>query len=309
MNRITKVTSVITLTTDFGTSDGFVGTMKGVILGINPQATIVDITHDIAPQNVEQGAFVFAAAARYFPPNAIHLVVVDPGVGSARRPIAIQAGETIYIAPDNGILSLALQSTTLAPHAHLPWGSAEGSAGVNNQKPTIPRAVHLTNPNYWLPRVSSTFHGRDIFAPCAAHLSLGVPLEEMGEPITDWVRLARVLPSRRGDDAIVGRIAHVDRFGNVITNIGEEMLEGMDRARMVIEIAGKKIMGLKRAYADVAPGELIALISSGWELEIAQREGSAAKGLGVKVGDEVVVLEHNANPPFYSPLGKGGLEG
>lgn len=266
MNRI------ITLTTDFSTADGFVGAMKGVILGINPQATIVDITHDIAPQNVEQGAFVFAASARYFPANAIHVVVVDPGVGSARRPIAVQQGDAIYIAPDNGILSLALQSK------------------INNQKPTIPRAVHLTNPNYWLPRVSTTFHGRDIFAPCAAHLSLGVPLEAMGEPISDWVRLARVLPSRRGDGAIVGRVAHIDRFGNIVTNIGEDMLEGVDRERMVIEIAGKKIAGLKRAYADGAPGELIALIGSGWELEIAQREGNAAQVLGVRVGDGVVVL-------------------
>lgn len=260
MNRI------ITLTTDFGTADGFVGTMKGVILGINPQATIVDITHDIAPQNVEEGAFVFAAAARYFPANAIHVVVVDPGVGSARRPIAIQQGDAIYIAPDNGILSLAIS---------------------NLQSPIS--AVHLNRPDFWLPRVSNTFHGRDIFAPCAAHLSLGVPLEEMGEPISDWVRLARVLPSRRGNGAIVGRVAHIDRFGNVVTNIGEEMLEGADHARLVVEIAGKKIAGLKRSYAEGVPGELIALISSGWVLEIARREGSAAKALGVRVEDEVIL--------------------
>ncbi len=278
---MTTATSVITLTTDFGTSDGFVGTMKGVILSINPQATIVDITHDIAPQNVEQGAFVLAASARYFPPNAIHVVVVDPGVGSARRPIAVQQGDTFYVAPDNGILSLALQST-IKNQQHLHRTQVQVSS--------IPRAFHLNRPQFWLPRVSSTFHGRDIFAPCAAHLSLGVSLEAMGEPITDWVRMARVLPSRRGDGAIVGRVAHIDRFGNIVTNIGEEMLEGADRERMVIEIAGKKIAGLKRAYADGAQGELIALISSSWELEIAQREGNAAQVLGVRVGDEVVVL-------------------
>ncbi len=257
---------VITLTTDFGTSDGFVGTMKGVILSINPQATIVDITHDIQPQNIEQAAFVLAASYKYFPPNAIHLLVVDPGVGSARRPIAIKVDETIFIAPDNGILSLAIRDLPLAI-----------------------RAVHLKDPKFWLPLVSNTFHGRDLFAPCAAHLSLGVPLKAMGEPITDWVRLARVEPSRRGDGAIVGRIVHIDRFGNVVTNIAEDFFEGMNRDRLLIELAGKKIVGLRRTYSDGASGELIALVSSGWQLEIAQREGNAARTLGVKIGDEVVV--------------------
>ena len=156
MNRI------ITLTTDFGTRDGFVGVMKGVILNINPHANIVDITHDIAPQNIEQGAFLFANAVKYFPANVIHVVVVDPGVGSARRPIAVQLGKTFFVAPDNGVLS------RITDHASLPI-----------------RVVHLTNPAYWLPRVSATFHGRDIFAPVAAHLSLGVPLDALGEPIDD----------------------------------------------------------------------------------------------------------------------------
>ncbi len=266
MNRITKGTSIITLTTDFGTSDGFVGTIKGVILSINPQATIVDISHDIAPQDVEQGAFVLAAAARYFPQNAIHLVVIDPGVGSERRPIAIQRADTIYIAPDNGVLSLA----------------------ISNFQPPI-SVVHLSRPQYWLPNVSNTFHGRDIFAPCAAHLSLGVPLEALGEPITDWVKLQYILPSRREDGAIVGRVAHIDRFGNVVTSISEDMLQGMNHQRLVIEISGKRVSGLKRTYADGAAGELVALINSGWLLEIAQREGNAAKTLGVKLGDEVVV--------------------
>ena len=260
------MTRIITLTTDFGTSDAFVGTMKGVILSINPQATIVDITHEIAPQNVEQGGFIFGASAKYFPANAIHVVVVDPGVGSARRPIAVQLGETTYVAPDNGVLSFATRHSALAP-----------------------RAFHLTNPQYFLPRVSSTFQGRDIFAPCASHLSLGVPLEEMGKPISDWVRLARVLPVLRGDGAIVGRVVHIDRFGNIVTNINEESLQGMKRERMGVEIAGKKIDGLKRTYADGAVGELIALINSSWDLEIAQREGRAAQTLGAKVGDEVIV--------------------
>ncbi len=276
MNRI------ITLTTDFGASDGFVGTMKGVILSINPQATIVDIAHDIAAQNVEQGAFVFAAAARYFSEDAIHVVVVDPGVGAARRPMAVQVGQTIFVAPDNGVLTKAIDYWQ-----HLPLQAAQGLKVESGKI----RAVHLNRHEFWLARVSATFHGRDIFAPCAAHLSLGVPLEAMGEPITDWVRLPYTLPSRRGDGAIVGRVAHIDRFGNLVTNIGEEMLEGKHHERLVIEIAGKKIIGLKHAYADGATGELIALIDSGWVLEIAQREGNAARALGVSVGDGVVLFD------------------
>lgn len=267
MNRI------ITLTTDLGWGDGFVGTMKGVILSINPHATIVDIMHDIAPQNVEQGAFLFAASAKYFPANAIHVVVVDPGVGSARRAIAVQAGETLFVAPDNGVLSYALRNTQYAL-----------------------RAVHLNKPEFWLPRVSHTFHGRDLFTPVAAHLSLGVPLEALGEPIDDWVRLAPALPTRRADGAIVGRVVHIDRFGNVVTNISEEMLADAERARIAVTIAGRTVRGVRQTYADAARGEVIALISSSWVLEIAMREGSAARELGVRVGDEVVL----------TPLPKGG---
>jgi S-adenosylmethionine hydrolase len=260
MNRI------ITLTTDFGLSDGFVGAMKGVILGINPQAIIVDITHDIAPQNIAQGAFLLAHAVQYFPARAIHVVVVDPGVGSARRAIALQIGETIFAAPDNGVLSYALRNTQHAT-----------------------RAVHLNKSQYWLPRVSHTFHGRDIFAPVAAHLSLGVPLDALGEPIDDWVRLALPEPTQRADGAIVGAVVHVDRFGNVVTNISEEMLAAMDRARVIVSIAGRTLHGVKETYADAARGELIALISSSWHLEIAAREGNGAQELGVRVGDEIVV--------------------
>jgi S-adenosylmethionine hydrolase len=254
---------IITLTTDFGLTDGFVGTMKGVILGINPDVTIVDITHDIAPQNVEQGAFLFANAARYFPADAIHVVVVDPGVGSARRTIAAQEGETIFVAPDNGVLSSVLRPSS--------------------------SVVHLNNPAYWLPRVSNTFHGRDIFAPVAAHLSLGVPLEALGARIDDWVQLLGGEAAFRAGDEIAGRIVHIDRFGNIITNIGEELLAGMHRARLVVFIGGRAVRGVRQSYSDVAPGELVALISSSWRLEVALREGSAAQVLGARVGDVVSV--------------------
>jgi S-adenosylmethionine hydrolase len=255
---------IITLTTDFGWSDGFVGTMKGVILSINPFATIVDITHDIAPQSIEQGAFLFSASAKYFPADAIHVVVVDPGVGSARRPIALQMGETVFVAPDNGVLSLAVRDAPV-------------------------RAVHLNKREYWLPHVSHTFHGRDVFAPSAAHLSLGVPLEALGEPIDDWARLAPARPMRRADGAIIGCVMHVDRFGNIVTNIGEEMLTAMDQSRIGVNIAGRTLRGVRQTYADAARGELIALISSSWMLEVAAREDSAARELGVRIGDEVIV--------------------
>ena len=267
MNRI------ITLTTDFGLSDGFIGAMKGVILSINPNATIVDITHDIAPhaQRIEQGAFLFANAAKYFPANTVHVVVVDPGVGSARRAIAAQVGETIFVAPDNGVLTQAIANCQLP---------------IDNFKI---RVVHLNKPAYWLPRVSNTFHGRDIFAPVAAHLSLGVPLEALGDPIDDWVRLSWCDAAFRAGDEIAGRIVHIDRFGNLITNIGEELLAGMNRARLVVRIGGRAVRGLRQSYSDVARGELIVLIGSAWHLEVAMREGSAAQALGAHIGDQVTI--------------------
>ncbi len=257
---------IITLTTDFGLSDGFVGMMKGVILGINPNATIVDLTHDIAPQNIEQGAFLFANAFRYFPANTIHVVIVDPGVGSARRPIAAQVGETRFVAPDNGVLTMAMESL----------------------KP-LPCVVHLNRATYWLGRVSQTFHGRDIFAPVAAHLSLGVPLESLGDPVNDWVRLPPSVAVWRAGNEIVGRIVHIDRFGNAITNIGEEMLTAIDRARVETSVRGKTLQGLQSTYAMVERGEVLALISSSGHLEIAMREGNAAQAWGLCLGDEVLV--------------------
>jgi S-adenosylmethionine hydrolase len=259
MNRI------ITLTTDFGLSDGFVGVMKGVILCINPHATIVDITHDIAPQNVEQGAFVFANSYKYFPPNTIHVVVVDPGVGSTRRPIAGQIGETFFVAPDNGVVTLAM----LKMQQEI-W------------------AVHLNRAEYWRPHVSNTFHGRDIFAPVAAHLSLGVPLESLGDPIIDWVQLACGLAMRYGNE-IVGRVVHIDRLGNIITDIEEEMLKGMDRTRVVVTLREKNFSGIKSTYSMVEKGEALALISSSGHVEVAVRDGNAAIMVGAKLGDEVVV--------------------
>jgi len=278
-----RMKRIITLTTDFGLRDGFVGAMKGVILSINPNATIVDISHEIAPQNVEEGAIVFAAAVRYFPADAIHVVVVDPGVGSARRALAVQRGQTIYVAPDNGVLSLALD-----------WRAEVGSWQSDMPSPITAQpspfhTVELTRAEFWLPRVSSTFHGRDIFAPVAAHLSLGVPLEAVGEPTREMMRLESSMPAQNADGTIVGRVIHVDRFGNLLTNIPVEMLKGKGLAETVVRVADREIRELKRAYAEGARGEAIALISSSGLLEIAVRDGNAAQELRLGVGTILTV--------------------
>lgn len=253
---------IITLTTDFGTRDGFVGVMKGVILGINPHVTLVDITHEIEPQNIAQGAFILANAVPYFPPNTIHLIIVDPGVGSARRALAAQVDATFFVAPDNGVLSFVLRPSSFV--------------------------VSVTNPAYFLPRVSTTFHGRDIFAPVAAHLSLGVPLDALGTRLDDWVQLASERATRH-DDRIIGRVVYIDRFGNAITNIGEDMLRGLDRARLMVHIGAHTLRGIRTTYADASPGEALALVSSSWHVEIAVREGNAAHALGIRIGDGVSI--------------------
>jgi S-adenosyl-L-methionine hydrolase (adenosine-forming) len=290
MNRI------ITLTTDFGVGDGYVGTMKGVILSINPQATIVDITHEIAPQNIEQGAFLFASSYKYFPANTIHVVVVDPGVGGARRPIAIQNGETLFVGPDNGILPMAIWGRPVLDdatvHESLPWaaGRPPRMARMGNLPfLSFTAIVHLNNPAYWLPTVSNTFHGRDIFAPCAAHLSLGVPIQALGDPIRQLTRVGPVPNVRRLTDKALGRVIHIDHFGNVITNITEQALSGLDRERIVVEVGGKQLTGLKRTYSDVGSGQPLALVGSAGHVEIALRNGNAARELGIRMGDGVVV--------------------
>lgn len=263
---------VISLTTDFGLSDGFVGTLKGVILSINPEAVIVDITHEIAPQDIEQGAFLFAASARFFPPNAVHVVVVDPGVGSTRRPIAIQVGEAIFVAPDNGVLSQAVADRR----------QDDPGASV--------RAVHLDRPEFWLPQVSHTFHGRDIFVPSAAHLSLGIPLSALGTRIEDWIQLASASPIRQEDGSLLARVRHTDRFGNIVINIRAGEMVGWDLHHTTIHIGGLTLHGVQQTYSEVASGELLALVSSNGDLEVAARDASAAELLDIHIGDRVLVV-------------------
>lgn len=274
---------LVTLTTDFGTTTGYVGAMKGVILSIAPDARLVDISHEIAPQDVRQAAFVLYATYPFFPPHAVHLVVVDPGVGSARRPIAIRTPAGTFVGPDNGVFS-----------------------SVMAREP-VETLVELTDPRYRLPRVSHTFHGRDVFAPAAAHLATGVPITALGPPVSDPF----TLPPPRLEVAhggITGEVLYADRFGNVITSIGqlawyedELLLEPalqnarecgqvrFEAAQAAVVVAEQEISGVCRTYAEVEPGEMLALVGSDEHLEIAVREGSAARRLGLHPGDVVTL--------------------
>lgn len=276
---------LITLTTDFGAADGYVGTMKGVILTIAPTARLVDISHHIAPQNVRQAAYVLYTAYPFFPPHTVHLVVVDPGVGSARRAIAVRTPAGAFVGPDNGVLSYVMA----------------------NENEPVEAIVELTNPRYQLPRVSHTFHGRDLFAPAAAHLAAGVPIAALGPPVHDPV----TLPLPRLDvshESISGAVLHADRFGNIVTSIGrlswnEDALAldpafrgagGGERtqfeASRATVVAGKeKLDSIHRTYAQVEPGAILALVGSDGYLEIAVREGSAADRLGLQPGDPITV--------------------
>ena len=254
----------MTLTTDFGLDDAYVGVMHGVILGICPEARIVDLCHHIAPQNVRQAAFVLQTAHRYFPPGTVHVVVVDPGVGSARRALAVRTRRAFFVAPDNGVLSYLLED-----------------------EPPLEQ-VHLTQREYWLPAISQTFHGRDIFAPVGAHLAKGVPLAALGQPAEDLVRLPMWRPKTGPDGVIRAQVLHVDHFGNLITNVPGEMLEGRD---WVVQVKGHGVQGLSRAYAEVEEGALLALVGSSGHLEIAVRNGSAAALTGAGP-DSAVACQH-----------------
>lgn len=255
---------VIALTTDFGQAGGYVGILKGVILGICPQAMPVDVCHEIRPQAVRQAAYVLESASPFFPLGTVHVVVVDPGVGTERRPVVVKTGLATYVAPDNGVLSPIL---------------AQGSACS---------AVHLTEPRYQLSPVSATFHGRDIFAPAGAYLACGVDPREMGDEVrlSELVTLPDLEPVRQSGGSWLGEIVHVDRFGNLVTNFRGEQVT----ACQGFEIAGERIASLSRTYADVGPGHLVAYVGSGGYLEIAIRGGSAATSLGADVGDPVQVL-------------------
>ena len=259
--------------------DPYVGVMKGVVLGINPGAGFIDLTHQIRPQNVGQAAFVLGISYRFFPPGAIHVVVVDPGVGTARMALLLVTPHGRFLAPDNGVLSYVLRDYLDAPP------ELAGKVEVPNSL----TAYSLTNSQYWLHPVSETFHGRDIFGPVAAHLSLGVRPEALGEPVGHLCWLPSPYPIRR-DDSIHGEVINVDHFGNLVTNISESALPKSGETE--IEIKGRLIKELSRTFHDGGPlaqQGLIALVGSNGFLEIAMPSGSAALTLEVDVGEPVHV--------------------
>lgn len=266
---------IITLTTDFGLADPYVASMKGVILSINPDATIVDISHSIHPQRIEQGAFVLASAWPYFPSGAIHIAVVDPGVGTQRRAIALATPAATFVGPDNGILSAALPDETRQ-------AASQGRAPV--PLPPATAAHLLTNHRFHRTPVSPTFHGRDIFAPVAAHLSLGTSLDELGPSTSQIVVLPPFRATRQPDGALVGRVIHIDRFGNLVTDVRAEQLPP---SPLVVEIRMRRIQGLSDTYGSGAG--LLALIGSTGFLEVALRQGDAARELAADLGEPVVV--------------------
>lgn len=267
--------SIITLMTDFGMKDGNVGVMKGVIWGIAPRTQIADLSHLISPQNIAEAALILARSAPYFPPGTVHVVVVDPGVGTARRPIAARIGEQIYVLPDNGLLTLVLEKA-----------EREGQ--------TV-EMVHLDRHKYRLPEVSHVFHGRDIFAPAAAHLAAGVPLSAMGTGFKNPVRLELPRPQRT-PTGWSGQIIHIDHFGNLATNIRVEDLEGVQE--LLVRLGEAEAPGLVRTFGERPAGDLIALIGSTGSLIVSVVNGSAAEHVGAHVGDEVevVILDQNNEP-------------
>lgn len=255
------MSALITLTTDFGLSDSYVGTMKGVILSILPSARIVDITHGIDPHNIAQAAFVLATAAPYFRHGTTHVAVVDPGVGGGRRPIAVFTETATFVGPDNGLFSRIYQTEKV-------------------------RQIRLlSNASYHLPGLSRTFHGRDLFAPAAAHIAQGAPPSSLGPEVSDPVVIAVEQAERLDDGSLRGHVTYVDHFGNLITDIPVSWLENRSDWSFVFGV--HVIDGLLATYSHVAPGEIVVLEgSSGW-VEVAVRHGSAADSLRLGVGEIV----------------------
>lgn len=255
---------VITLTTDFGEGSPYVAAMKGVILAINQDAKIIDISHSIPPQDIQAGAFAWEETTKWFPEDTIHVGVVDPTVGTNRRILLATFDNQHYIAPDNGLLT-----------------------GVARAAFTR-RIIDVTDPAFWLDEVSATFHGRDIMAPVAAHLSLHGEPERFGDPTDEMVALDLAIP-RFNPDQIVGCVVSIDSFGNLITNITTEMAKGFSRKKLVIRCKNCEIQGLTRTYGDGQMGELVALLGSSQKLELAVVGGHAAREMDCPLGESVIV--------------------
>lgn len=255
---------LITLTTDFGLAGPYVAAMKGVILSINPAATIVDVSHAVRPQDVRGGALLLADVVHWYPAGAIHVAVVDPGVGTARRIVAFEAAGQRFVGPDNGLFSRI--TAVVQPE----------------------RIVAVENSRYRLAPTSATFHGRDIMAPAAAHLSLGVDLEALGPRLESIAALDWPEPEAQGD-RLLGQIESIDAFGNLITNVRAGHLAALGSGRLTIACDGAAVERLLHTYGEGAAGELVALVGSSGRLELAVVGGSAAARLNAQVGDEVAV--------------------
>ncbi len=253
---------IITLTTDFGLSDHFVGVMKGVILGIQPAAQLIDISHGVEPYNIVDGAFTIAQAYGYFPKKTIHVVVVDPGVGSARRPLLAEMAGQYFVGPDNGVLSMIFAREK-------------------------PRVRHITNDRYFLHPVSRTFHGRDIFSPVAAHLASGIRPAQFGKRIEDYIRTSFDTPIHTGKHTWTGAILKIDHFGNLATNFHVDQFPSIRTHAFALTVGRQNITRLALTFSECAPGELFAVVGSSGYIEIAASEGSAAKALGCGAGAPV----------------------
>lgn len=258
---------LVTLTTDFGTRDPYAAAIKGVMLALCPQLRLVDLSHEIGPQDVLEGALFLAGVIQYFPAGTVHLVVVDPGVGSERRAIAVRAGAQTIVCPDNGLL-------TLLAREH-----------------PIEQAHEITNPDFMRADLSATFHGRDLFAPAAARIACGAPLAEAGPAIEDLVTLD-VPEARRDGDVIRGEVLRIDRYGNAITNVARALLDGATVAE--VRAGSARLRGLHRIYADVAQGEPLALFESNGYLAIAVNGGDAGDTLDLARGTAVAVTIEGA---------------
>lgn len=275
---------LITLLTDYGDKDSYVGVMKGVVLSIAPHAQLVDITHQIKPQDIQQAALILLSYYRYFPSYTVHVVVVDPGVGGPRRPVALETPHGFFVAPDNGVLTYV-------------WLQEPAS-----------EVFLLDKPDYWLPNPSHTFHGRDVFSPVAARLASGTPLKEMGSPIADLITLS-LPPLQITPTSIRGEVIRIDRFGNALTNIMQlswvddhtvefrPLSAGSAGAAVYIDARTARVTfgwhtlnGLHQTYSQIAAGQGLALIGSNAELEVAVNQGSAHDKLALKVGDPVTLL-------------------
>jgi S-adenosylmethionine hydrolase len=253
---------VITLLTDFGQKDGYVGVMKGIILGIAPNVQLVDLSHEIEPQNILAGLLLLGQSVPYFPAGTIHLVVIDPGVGTDRRPIAARLGEYFFVGPDNGLITLVYEEV--------------------KEKARPIDIVHLNQPKYWLEKTSHSFHGRDILAPVAAHLANGVCLSKLGTPINDPV-LLRIPTPEKIEQGWRGEVLQIDSFGNLATNF--TLKEFGKASNIQLRFKERNIHTTVKTFGEGNPGELIAMFDSAGYLALAVVNGNASKELHAKVGD------------------------